>query len=431
MIKRYDSPEMSRLWSDRKKFAAFLEVEIASLEAYAQLGIIPLEDVKKIKKNAKFSTRRIAELEKITKHDVIAFTRCVSESLGDEKKWFHYSLTSSDVVDSAQALLLREANEILEEDIKEALIVLRKKALKYRDTPCIGRTHGIHAEITSFGLKWALYYDELARDYERFQAARDEAEVIKLSGATGNFAEVDPRVEALVAQKLGIDYAEISTQVISRDRLAHYVTILALIASLLEKIATEVRLLSQSEIREAEEYFSPGQKGSSAMPHKRNPVASENIIGCARLMRSYINPMIESNALWHERDISHSSVDRVILKDATTLLHYMLKRYVGVIKNLTVFPDKMLKNIELTNGVVYSSRVLEALIRKGLSREEAYDLIQPLAFEAFAKNVSFRELLQQSPAADILIPREIDACFEAAYFLRNVDTIYRRLGITK
>ncbi|MFA7100605.1 MAG: adenylosuccinate lyase [Bacilli bacterium] len=429
MIKRYSSPELDNIWNDENKFRKFLEIELASLEAYTKLKIIPKEDFDSIKKNAIFSLERIQELEKVTKHDVIAFTRCVSESLGEEKKWFHYSLTSSDVVDSAQALMLRDANDILDEDIQKLLKLLKKKALRYQDLPCIGRTHGMHGEVTSFGLKYALYYDELVRDYDRFQLVRDEVEVIKLSGAMGNFAEVNPKVEVYVAKKLGLDYAEISTQVLSRDRIAHYIMVLALIASLLEKIATEVRLLSQSEIHEVEEHFDEGQKGSSAMPHKRNPIASENIVGCARLIRSYINPVIEDNALWHERDISHSSVERVILPDATTLLHYMLKRYTKVIDELTVFPKKMQKNIDLTNGVIYSSRVLEALIKKGCSREEAYDLIQPLAFKSYNDDISFKDLIIKSKVATYLNKKEIDGCFLEQYFLRNVKVIYQRLGI--
>ena len=429
MIERYSSPEMDAIWNDQNKFGKFLLIELANVEAYAKLKIIPKKDVSSIQANAVFSLARIAELEKITKHDVIAFTRCVSESLGAEKKWFHYNLTSTDVVDSAQALMLRDANEIIEADIQKLLKVLKKKALKYKNKPCIGRTHGIHGEVTSFGLKWALYFDELQRDLERFEQARDEVEVIKLSGAMGNFAEADPRVEVLVAKELGIDYAEISTQVISRDRIAHYVMVLALLASLLEKIATEVRNLSRTEIHEVEEHFDEGQKGSSAMPHKRNPIASENICGCARVMRSYVNPAVEDNALWHERDISHSSVERIILPDATTLLHYMFKRYSDVIENLTVFPKWMARNIERTNGVIFSSRVLEALIRKGLSREAAYDFIQPLAFQAFNEEKSFRQCLEAQHIDKYLNAKELDQCFDQKYFLRNVGVIYQRLGI--
>ena len=429
LIKRYTNSKMEKIWSDENKFAKFLEVELASTEAFAKLGIIPLKDYEKIRNNARFNVEEIDELEKITKHDVIAFTRNVSTSLGDERKWFHYGLTSTDVVDSANSLLIREASEEIATGIKNLLLVIKEKAMQFKLTPCIGRTHGMHAEVTSFGLKWALYYDELKRNLHRFEAARKEVEVVKISGAVGNFSVVPPFVEEYVAAILGLGYAEISTQVLSRDRHANYIFALAQIASTIEKIATEVRHLSRSEVHEVEEHFADGQKGSSAMPHKRNPIASENMCGCARIMRSYVEVALENNILWHERDISHSSAERIMLTDATTLLDYMLVRYTKVIKELVVYPQNMHRNIKLTNNIVFSGRVLATLIEQGLSREEAYDLIQPLTFKAYDENIDFRDVLLTSKVRGILREDEIDECFNVDFYLRNVEYIYERVGI--
>lgn len=430
MIGRYARAPMAELFSDRHKFETFLRVELACTHSLAEHGVVPYEDYEAMKAHASFDLDRIRELEAITHHDVIAFTRAVSETLGDERKWVHYLLTSTDVVDTANGVIYREANELLEEDLKALLHTLKEKALLYRDTPCIGRTHGVHADITSFGLKFALYYDELKRNMERFSMARRQIEIGKISGAVGNFANVPSYVQDDACRELNIASAAISTQVLQRDRHAFYLSVLALIGGTLEKIATEIRLLQQTEIREAEEYFSPGQKGSSAMPHKRNPIACENIVGCARMMRGYMAASFEDIALWHERDISHSSLERVAVCDAVTLLDYMLARMNRVVSKLLVYPDRMMKNIYLTQGVIFSQRVMTALIQKGLSREEAYDTVQPLAQRSYSEEVSFPALVHGCEAIHLhLSQEEIDACFTLEYYLRNVGEIYRRVGI--
>lgn len=427
MLKRYSTPEMENLWSEHNKFASFLEVEIASLFALSKLGIIPESDFIKIKDNACFDVEKIKEIESITKHDVIAFTRNVSMSLGEEKKWFHYGLTSTDVVDSANSIIIRKANDLIENEFIKFMQVLVNKANTYKFTPCIGRTHGMHAEVTSFGLKWALFYDEAKRILEEFRIVRKEIEVIKMSGAVGSFSVIPVEVEEIASSYLNLGFAKISTQVLSRDRHASYIFILAKMSSLIEKIATEVRHLSRSEVREVHEYFEVGQKGSSAMPHKRNPIASENMCGVSRVIRSYVNIAFENNTLWHERDISHSSAERIILADATNLIHYMLIRYSKVLEKLVVDPKRMLKNISMSNNIVYSSRVLSALINKGLSREDAYDLIQPLTFKAYEEDIDFRDVLVNEQ--NILNIEEINECFNPEYYLRNIDKIYERVGI--
>lgn len=429
MIERYNTSEMKNVWSDENKYKAWLKVELAVLKAYTRQGIIPKEDYLKIEAKAKVNPERIKELEARTRHDVIAFTRQISERLGEEKKWFHYGLTSTDVVDSAYACLVKEANLIIEKALNDFSTSLKEKALKYKYTPCIGRTHGIHAEVSSFGLKWALFYDEAQRNLKRFRSARADIEVGKMSGAVGNFANLDPEIEVEACRKLGIKHADVSTQVLSRDRHIYYFNTLAMIASLIEKIATEVRHLSRSEIREVEEYFRPGQKGSSAMPHKRNPIASENMCGISRIVRSYALAAYENNILWHERDISHSSAERIMFVEATTLVHYMLKRYTGVIKNLVVNEKRMLANIYLTNKVIFSGRVVSLLINKGLSREDSYDAVQKIAMEAYDNNLDFQELLKKSAVTKYLSNVEIDSCFELDYYLRNIDTIYNRLKL--
>lgn len=430
MIKRYAHKDMENIFSDQNRFNNYLLIEEAVVEAYFKLGLVPEEDYLNIINKAHVDLRSINEIENITKHDVIAFTRSISLQLGEEKKWFHYSLTSTDVVDSAQSLTLRTANEKILKDLDDLLLVSKKMAKKYKKQPIMGRTHGIHAEITSFGLKWALWYDELTRCKERFLEERKRIEVIKLSGAVGNYANIPMEVEEYVAEKFNMDYAKISTQVLSRDRHTGFVFSLAQIASCLEKMATEIRHLSRSEIGEVEECFSSGQKGSSAMPHKRNPVGCENICGCARLMRSYVDVAFENNNLWHERDISHSSAERIILPDSLILLDYMLKRFKGICKNLVVHTDKMEENILLLYGVTYSGSVLSKLITKGMSREEAYDLIQPIAFKALNEKKLFRHLLMENPAVTSVLTRsEITACFNQNKYLKNVDKIYQRLGI--
>ena len=430
MIERYSRPCMRAIWTEENKFAAYLEVEILSCEAWSELGVIPREDVDKIRRDARFSVERIKEIEEQTRHDVVAFTRAVSESLGEERKWVHYGLTSTDVVDTANGYLLKQADAILMKDMEGFLDVLRRRALEFKDTPCIGRTHGIHADITSFGLKWALWYAEMKRNIERFRQAAKGVEAGKMSGAVGNFANIPPFIQDYVCGKLGIESADISTQVLQRDRHAWYMSTLAVIASTLEQMAMEVRSLQRTEVREAEEAFRKGQKGSSAMPHKRNPISSENICGCARVMRGYMATSCENVALWHERDISHSSTERIILPDATELLDYMLTRFRGILENLTVYPENMLKNIYCTHGVIFAQRVMNALIGKGLSRETAYDTVQPLAMQAWSNGLDYQKLLSDDPTVmSNLSGEELRACFTLDYYFKNVDYIFSRVGI--
>ena len=430
MIERYSRKVMRDVWTEENKFGAYLEVETLSCEAWSKLGVIPAEDVEKIRANARFDVKRIQEIEEQTRHDVVAFTRAVSESLGEERKWVHYGLTSTDVVDTANGYLLKQANAILRQDLEEFLEVLRRRALEFKATPCIGRTHGIHADITCFGLKWALWYEEMKRNIERFQYAAAGVEAGKMSGAVGNFANIPPFIQDYVCEKLGIASANISTQVLQRDRHAHYVGALALIAATLEQMAFEVRNLQRTEVREVEEAFRKGQKGSSAMPHKRNPISSENIVGCARVMRGYMATAYENVALWHERDISHSSTERIVLPDATELLDYMLNRFKGILENLVVYPETMLANIYRTRGVIFAQRVMNALIAKGLSREQAYDTVQPIAMDAWTNNKDYKTLLEASAnVMGKLSQEELDNCFTLDYYFKNVDEIFSRVGI--
>lgn len=428
MIERYSRQRMREIWTDENKFNAYLKVEVLANEAWSELGVIPKEVVARISANAKFNVDRIKEIEASTKHDVVAFTRCVSESLGDEKKWVHYGLTSTDVVDTANGYLLKQANAILREDILHMLDVLKKRAYEFKDTACIGRTHGIHADITSFGLKWALWYEEMRRNLQRFEFAASGVEAGKISGAVGNYANIPPFIQDYVCEKLGLESARISTQVLQRDRHAFYLSTLSLIASTMEQMATEVRSLQRTEVREVEEYFGKGQKGSSAMPHKRNPISSENICGCARVMRGYMLSFNENVALWHERDISHSSTERIVLPDATELLDYMLCRFSGILENLVVFPENMMTNIYRTDGVIFAQRVMNSLISKGLSRESAYDTVQPLAMQAWSNHVPFKGLLEQSEnVTKYLVQDEIDSCFTMEYYFKNVQFIFDRV----
>jgi adenylosuccinate lyase len=429
MILRYSKENMRKIWTEEAKFESYLKTEILACEAWSKLNVIPEKDIIKIKEKAKINLKRIKEIEEETKHDVIAFTRAVSECLGDEKKWIHYGLTSTDIVDTSNAYLIKKANDIIYNDLIAFTKVLKDKAIKYKNTPCIGRTHGIHAEITSFGLKWVLWYEEMMRNIKRFDLARKDIECGKISGAVGNYVNVDPFVEKYVCDKLEIDSANISTQVIQRDRYAFYISTLALIASTLEKIATEIRSLQRTEIHEVDEYFSKGQKGSSAMPHKKNPISSENICGCARLMRGYIIPAFEDISLWHERDISHSSVERVIIPDATELIDYMLNRFKGILDNLIVYEDNMLKNIYKTNGAIFSQRVMTKLIEKGSSREEAYDKIQKLALISYNEEKDFKQLVLDSEIKDILTEEEILDAFKLDFYFKNIDYIYEKCNI--
>ncbi|MBR4568335.1 MAG: adenylosuccinate lyase [Bacteroidales bacterium] len=430
MIERYSRKIMRDVWTEENKFGAYLEVETLSCEAWSKLGVIPAEDVEKIRANATFKVDRIKEIEEQTRHDVVAFTRAVSESLGEERKWVHYGLTSTDVVDTANGYLIKQADAILLKDLEEFLEVLRRRAVEFKSTPCIGRTHGIHADITSFGLKWALWFEEMKRNIERFKTAAAGVEAGKMSGAVGNFANIPPFIQDYVCEKLGINSANISTQVLQRDRHAYYIGTLALIASTLEQMAFEVRNLQRTEVREVEEAFRKGQKGSSAMPHKRNPIGSENICGCARVMRGYMAASYENVALWHERDISHSSTERIILPDATELLDYMLTRFKGILDNLVVYPETMLANIYRTKGVIFAQRVMNALIGKGLSREQAYDTVQPIAMKAWTEGLDYQTLLKASDAVmGLLTVEELESCFTLDYYFKNVDYIFGRVGI--
>ncbi len=405
-------------------------MEICSAEAWAEIGVLPADEVQTLREKASFDVDRILEIEKETRHDVIAFTRAVSETLGPERKHVHYGLTSTDVVDTANGYLLKQANEILERDLVTFIEVLKEQALRYKKTVCMGRTHGVHAEPTTFGLKLALWVEESKRNLERFRQAAQGVEFGKMSGAVGTYANIDPKVEQIVCKKLGISAAPISTQTLQRDRHAQYVATLALCATSLEKFATEIRALQKSEVREVEESFSKGQKGSSAMPHKRNPIGSENISGLSRVMRGYMNAAYENVPLWHERDISHSSVERVVLPDATILLDYMLNRFTRIVKNLTVFPENMKKNMDRTFGLPFSGRVLTTLIDKGWSREEAYDFVQKRAMTAWEEQRSFRDILaSDEEVKSRLSEAELEACFDPSWHAKYVDTIFARLGL--
>ncbi len=432
MIDRYTLPEMARLWSLENKFQKWLDVEIHACAAWAELGAIPREAVERIREKATFSVERVLELEESTRHDVVAFTRCVGESLGEDSRYLHYGLTSSDVVDTALSLLLVEAADIIIGDVKNFLQVLAAQAAKYKFTLMMGRTHGVHAEPTTLGLKLALWYGEMQRNLARLQRAREAVRVGKLSGAVGTFANIPPFVEEYVCEKLGLQPAPISTQVLQRDRHAEYAAALAITGGTLEKMATEIRGLQKTEVREVEEPFYKGQKGSSAMPHKRNPVMSEQVAGLARLLRGNTQAALENMALWHERDISHSSVERVILPDSTTLLNYMLNRMQGIIRDLRVYPENMAANMAKTLGLFYSQRVLTALIDKGLTREEAYDLVQGLAMTAWEGQKDYLALLKGDPEVGRrLTPAELEGLFDPAFHLKHIDTIFQRLGLTE
>jgi len=430
MIERYTRPEMGAIWTEENKFKAWLEVEILACEAWSELGAIPKEDVELLRQNASFDMNRIYEIEQETRHDVVAFTRAVSETLGEERKWVHYGLTSTDEVDTALSYLIKQANEIIRKDIVNFIDILTEKAKEHKYTVMMGRTHGVHAEPTTFGLKLALWREEMIRNLERFDNAAKVIETGKISGAVGTYANIDPFVEQYVCEKLGLQAAPISTQTLQRDRHAQYMSTLALIATSIEKFATEVRGLQKSETREVEEAFGKGQKGSSAMPHKRNPIGSENMTGIARLVRGYMLTAYENVSLWHERDISHSSAERVILPDATIALNYMLNRFGNIVKNLTVFPENMKRNMDRTFGLIYSQRILLALIDKGLVREEAYDTVQPLTARSWDEQIQFRPLVESNEKiTSLLTKEEIDDCFDYNYHIKNVDMIFDRLGI--
>lgn len=428
MISRYSRPEMTAIWTDEAKYQNWLRVEIAACEAWAKFGRIPGDVVEKIKEKAGFDVDRIDELEKELKHDVIAFLTSVAEHVGEESRFIHLGLTSSDVLDTAFALQLKEAGEILIKDIKRVLVVLEKQAHKYKDTPMVGRTHGIHAELKTAGLVFSLWYDEMKRNLKRMERATEVISVGKISGAVGTFANVTPEVEEYACARLGLKPATISTQIIQRDIHAEYFMTLSLIASTIEKIAVEIRHFQRTEVLEMEEPFSKGQKGSSAMPHKRNPVLSENLTGLSRLVRSYAISALENIPLWHERDISHSSVERVIGPDGTILLNFMLNRVAYMLEGIQVHPENMEKNIWLTKGLIFSQKVLLKLVESGVSREDGYRLVQRNAMQTWEKQLDFKELLlKDREIMSSLSVNDIEECFDVTADLKNIDQIYERV----
>ena len=428
MIERYTRPEMGAIWKDENRFQKWLDVEIAVCEVHAAMGVIPADAVEVIKKRASFSVDRINEIEGTTRHDVIAFTTALAESIGPESRFVHYGLTSSDVVDTANALLMRDAATLLLEDLDRLGQVLHRRAVEHKHTTMIGRTHGVHAEPTTFGLVLALYYAENERNKERLRRAREVVSVGKISGAVGTFAHLDPEVEERVCAKLSLKPAPISTQIVQRDRHAEFLSTLAIIASSLEKIALEVRHLQRTEVREAEEPFSAGQKGSSAMPHKSNPVTSEQICGLARVVRANAQAAFENNALWHERDISHSSVERVILPDSCILADYLIGKTEWLIDGLVVYPARMRANFEALGGVTASGQLLLELTRKGITREDAYAIVQPLAMRVWDDSANFRDLvLNDKRVTEKLSREELDALFDVSKQLRNVGKIFDRV----
>lgn len=421
---------MGRIWELENRYRKFLDIEIAVCHALAQKGIIPQEAALAIEEKAAFTVERILEIEEKTRHDVVAFTRCVAESLGEESRYFHYGLTSYDVVDTALSLLLKEACGHIAGKLEELVSVLGEQAIRHRDTVMIGRTHGIHAEPITLGLKFALWWDEVNRHRERLKRAVEAISFGKISGAVGTYAYLDPWIEEEVCRRVGLKPAPISTQILQRDGHAELLAVLALIASSLDKFAVEIRSLQKTEVRELEEPFYTGQKGSSAMPHKRNPVSCEQVSGLARLVRSNAQVAMENIPLWHERDISHSSVERVIFPDSTILVHYLLDQMIRIIRDLHIYPQNMLRNLNKTRGLVFSQGVLLALVEKGLSREEAYDLVQRLAMRSWEEEVNFRELLENDKAvASRLTSEELDACFDPKRNLRHVSRIFQRLGL--
>lgn len=430
MISRYNVKEIEDIFSLENRYKTFLEIELASLEAHVQLGIVPKEDYLKIKEKARIDLDRINELEAIHKHDVIAFTRSIDEQLDEEKRWFHYGLTSTDVVDSALSINYAKAYQIIDKDIDALLETYREKAIEYKNLPCIARTHGMHAEITSFGLKFVRFYDELRRNKERLKKAKEELCLIKLEGSIGTFSFLDPRVETFVASKFNLNYPSFATQVIARDNHTNFLSALALIAEEINNVAMELRNLARNEINEVNEYFSSKQKGSSAMPHKHNPISLENICGLSRLEKGYALSSYENIPLFHERDISHSSNERIIFQEAFITLSYILRRMNRTVSKLIVNKENIQKNIDLTYGIIYSQRVLTALVEKGLSREKSYDLVQSLALKSYNNKTEFKEILKNNKEiVDIFSLEEIDELFDPRFYFRNIDYIYSRCKI--
>src|SRR5579871_1058910 len=433
MIARYTRPEMGRIWTDQNKFQQWLEVELAASEALAELGVVPQEAARLLRRHAGFDVARIFEIENEVKHDVIAFTTSVAETMAraghaEASRWLHYGLTSNDIVDTAQALLLKQASGILVRDMEALLAVLKRRAFEFQHAVQIGRTHGVHAEPITFGLKLAIWYDEAARNLARLRAAAEEVRVGKTSGAVGTYGHIGPEVEERICARLGLKPAPVASQVIPRDRHANFVAALALVTALCERVALEVRHLQRTEVREAEEYFSKGQKGISAMPHKRNPVTSEQICGLARVVRSNVQAAFENIALWHERDISHSSVERVILPDSTILADYLLEKTSNLVEKLLVYPQRMKRNLESTRGLVFSGQVLLDLAAAGMLREQAYRIVQSQAMRAWEEEGDFRAAIDNDPEiAAVLTPAQIAEAFSLDRQLRNVDQIFQRL----
>ncbi len=428
MIPRYSREKMAAIWSPENRYAKWLDVEVAACEAMVKLGKVPAQALENIKAKAVINTTSIDEIEAITRHDVIAFVSSLTEVIGEDGRFIHMGLTSSDVLDTALAVQLKEACDLLLEDLDQLLAVLKRRALEHKKTLMIGRSHGIHAEPITFGLKLSLWYSEMRRNRARLERAREAVSCGKISGAVGTFSFVDPFVEEYVCKKLGLHPAPVSSQIVQRDRHAEFFSTLAIIASSIDKFAQEIRLLQRTEVREAEEYFSPGQKGSSAMPHKRNPVLSENLSGLSRLVRSYALAALEDVALWHERDISHSSVERVIAPDAAIVLDFMLGRFTGLIDKLVVYPDRMLANLHMTHGVIFSQMVLLSLVEKGAVREDAYAVVQENAMKSWQEGIEFRSLLgQDERVLKLLSAAELDAIFDVNHFLKHLDYIFRRV----
>jgi adenylosuccinate lyase len=428
MIERYTRPQMAAIWTDENRFRKWLLIEVAICEAYARLGAIPPDDLKVIQEKAAFDVQRILDIEKETKHDVVAFVNCVSEYVGPASKWIHMGVTSSDILDTSFSALLREAADLLVADMENFMAVLKEKAYQYKVVPTIGRTHGIHAEPVTFGLKMAHFYDEMRRDLERLRAARERVSYGKISGAVGTYTHVPPSVEEYVCAKMGLKPAPISSQIVPRDYYAEFFTTIALIGSSIEKIATEIRHLQRTEVGEAEEAFTKGQTGSSAMPHKRNPIGSENLSGLARLLRGYALTALENVTLWHERDISHSSAERVIAPDATILLDYMLNRLTGLVKNLFVYPDRMMENLKMTRGLYHSEGIMLALVKKGLTRQEAYKVTQRIAMACYEGRLDFAtELAKDAELAKHLSHEELKKLTSDEHYFAHVDTIFGRV----
>jgi len=428
LIARYTRPELGRIWGEENRFRTWLEVEIAATETLAAAGIVPKDAAKAIRERAGFQLERIREIEAEVRHDVIAFTTAVAEIVGPESRWFHYGLTSNDVVDTAQSLLVKQASAIIASDLRQLSDVLERRAWEFKDTPMVGRTHGIHAEPITFGFKLAIWYSEVQRDIERFDRAREEMRVGKFSGAVGTFAHLSPELEEKMCARLGLKAAAISSQVIQRDRHANYLATLAVIASTLDKIATEIRHLQRTEVREAEEYFSEKQKGSSAMPHKRNPVNFEQVSGLARVVRSNAQAGFENVALWHERDISHSSVERIILPDSTTLIDYMLDKTANLLDTMFIYPERMKANLESTGGLVFSGQLLLELVEQGVSREDAYRLVQGHAMRAWNQGLNFREQVLSDRNITGRVPEKaIQRAFDLKRQLRHIDAIFARV----